>query len=70
MEAEMLHDLLRGEPFGPFEVRMSNGDVHEVRHREFAFLLRSDLVIGNPETDRVAICSLMRVASVQTLQLA
>ncbi len=70
MNADTLRELLNRNPFEPFEVRLSNGDVHQVRHPEFAFVLKSTLVIGYPDSDRVAICALLHVASVQTMQAA
>ena len=57
-------------PFEPFEVRLTNGDVHQVRHPEFAILLRSNLIIGYADSDRFAICSLLHIASVQTIHPA
>ncbi len=62
--------MLKRRPFEPFEVRLSNGDAHSVRHPEFAFVLKSNLVMSDPLSDRVTICSLLHIASVQTLQAA
>ena len=68
MTIETIQDLLRKTPFQPFEVRMSDGESYEVRHPEFAFVLKTNLVIGDPDSDRVWICALLHVASVETLQ--
>jgi hypothetical protein len=65
---ETLEELLHRQPFEPFEVRLSNGDAFQVKHPEFAMLLKSRLVIGSPESDRVVFCSLLHVANAQTLQ--
>ena len=62
--------MLRRRPFEPFEVRLSNGDVHQVRHPEFAFVLRSNMLIGYPDSDRFAVCSLLHIASVLPLHAA
>ena len=70
MTLETIQDLLKRVPFQPFEVRMSNGDRHEVRHPEFAFVLKTNLVIGDPESDKVWICALLHIADVETLQAA
>jgi len=61
MSAESIQQLLEKQPFEPFEVRMSHGEVHQVKHPEFAFVLKSNLIIGYPGTDRFAICSLMHI---------
>ena len=49
---------------------MSNGDRHEVRRPQFAFVLKTNLVIGDPESDKVWICALLHIAGVETLQAA
>jgi hypothetical protein len=65
MNAETIHELLHRQPFDPLEVRLSNGDVHRIPHPEFAMLLRSTLVIGVPDSDRVILCSLLHIASIE-----
>ena len=65
MNAETIRELLRRQPFEPLEVRLSNGDVYQIPHPEFAILLKSTLVIGVPDSDRVIICSLLHIASIE-----
>jgi hypothetical protein len=67
MNHDAVQDLLRRQPFEPFELRLTNGEKHEVRHPEMALLLRSRLVIALPD-DRMVICPLLHIASVETLQ--
>ena len=52
MNAETIREFIRKQPFEPFEVRLSNGDVHQVRHPEFGMLLNHTLVIGYPDWTR------------------
>lgn len=70
MNPQTLRELLQRRPFQPFEVRMSNGDVYQVRYPDFAFVLRSNFVIGDPDADNVAICALDQMASVNLPQPA
>ncbi|MEX0715403.1 MAG: hypothetical protein WD066_02395 [Planctomycetaceae bacterium] len=70
MTAETIRQLLQQRPFVPFAVRMSNGDVFEVGHPEFAILLRNNLIVGFPDSDHFAICALLHIADVQPLQTA
>jgi len=70
MNLETLRGMLRQRPFQPFEVRMSNGDVYQIRYPDFAFVLRSNLVIGDPDADRLALCALDQMASVNVPQPA
>ena len=64
-----MQELLRRQPFEPLEIRLTNGEKHEVRHPEMALLLRSRVLIALPD-DRVVICPLLHIASVETLQSA
>jgi hypothetical protein len=65
MNTETVRQLLDLRPFEQLQVRLSNGDVHLVRHPEFAMLLRNTLVIGYPDSDRVAICGLLHIANIE-----
>jgi hypothetical protein len=67
MNTETIQQLLRRQPFQPLEIRMSNGDRHEIRHPEVALLLRSNLVLGSPESDDFKFCSLLHIAEVNSL---
>ena len=67
MNAETIRELLRRQPFEPLEVRLSNGDVHRIPHPEFAILLKSTLIIGIPDSDRVILCSLLHIASIERI---
>jgi hypothetical protein len=69
MNHEAMQELLRRQPFEPFEIRLTNGEKHEVRHPEMVLLLRSRLVIALPD-DGMVICPLLHIASVETLQSA
>jgi hypothetical protein len=70
MNAEYFRELLRRQPFEPFAVHLSNGEVHAVRHPECATLTNTRIVIVDPEADRITVCSLLHVASVKLLQPA
>ncbi|MGD0897267.1 MAG: hypothetical protein ABR915_05480 [Thermoguttaceae bacterium] len=69
MNREAMEELLRRQPFEPFEIRLTNGEKHEVRHPEMVLMLKSRLVIALPD-DRMVICPLLHIASVETLQSA
>ena len=67
MNHDAIQELLRRQPFEPFEIRLTNGERHEVRHPGMALLLQTRIVIALPE-DRMVICPLRHIASVETLQ--
>jgi len=51
-------------------MHLSNGEVHQVPPTEFAMLLRSALVIGMPDSDRVICCALLPIASIERMPTA
>ncbi len=67
MNAETVREFLTRQPFQPLQIHVSNGEVHEVRHPEFAMLLRSTLVIGISDSDRVICCALLHIASIERM---
>lgn len=70
MNAETIRELIRQQPFAPFKLRMTNGDVFEVRHPEMALVLKTKVIVGDPENDHSWICSLLHVASIESSQAA
>jgi hypothetical protein len=70
MNANTLQEMIEARPFQPFEVRMSSGDVYQVRYPNFAILMRTRLVIADPDADHLAICALDHIASVNVLRAA
>jgi len=70
MNSDTFQNLLRRQPFQPLEVRMSNGDAHQIRHLEMAFLLRSSIILGSPESDDFEFLSLLHVVDVKAMPTA
>ncbi len=68
MNIEAIQAMMRRQPFAPFEVHLSNGEVHEVRHPENAVLLMSNLLLVYPEKDSFVVCAWSHVAGAQPLQ--
>ena len=69
MNYETLRELLDRRPFEPFEIRLSNSEKYEVRHPEMALLLKSRIIIGDAENDKMTICGLIHINSIETLQI-
>ena len=70
MNRDAMLELLRRQPFEPFEMRLTNGEKHKIRHPEMALLQRSRIVVSVPNSDRMVIIPLLHIASVETLQSA
>lgn len=51
-------------------MRLSSGDSFLIRHPEMALLLKSKVIIGLPDEDKFAICALLHVTNVRTVQAA
>jgi len=69
MNTATFQSFLRHQPFQPIEVRMSNGDVHQIRHPETAFLLRSSVILGSPESDNFEFLSLLHIVNVKAIPM-
>lgn len=68
MNMETIREWLNRVPFEPFEIRLSNGETHQVRHPENLALGKNRLVIVDPELDRAVHCALIHVNSIAALQ--
>lgn len=70
MNSDVIREWLTRQPFEPFELRLSNGQVFQVRHPEVVAVGRSQIALYSPETDRFAHIALIHVNSIQALQSA
>jgi hypothetical protein len=68
MKPEAVREMLDHRPFEPFEVIMSSGERHLVKHPEFAILLPSRVIVTDPVADRAAILSLKHVTELRPAQ--
>lgn len=69
-----IRDLLQRRPFEPFRVVLSSGDSYDVRHPEFAWLVKGGLYVGLPDEeggkenglpDRAVYCSALHIAALE-----
>ncbi|HWB14342.1 MAG TPA: hypothetical protein VG826_34270 [Pirellulales bacterium] len=67
---ETIRAWLHRAPFEPFEVRLSSGEVHQVRHPENVALGKNRIIIVDPDTDKAVHCALIHVNSITALQAA
>ena len=68
MNGDLIRQRLKREPFEPFEVHMSSGDVYQVRHPEHALVTGANVYVWHPETDHVASCSLLHITGLEINQ--
>jgi hypothetical protein len=71
MTTQPFRDLLTRQPFEPFRLVKSSGQTYDVRHREMAMLMKTDLLVGTDEVEglptRFRVCSLLHVTAVEPL---
>jgi len=75
MTIEALRQLLTRQPFEPMQVKMSSGEVFEIRQPEMAAIARGGLIIILPDadgspSDKVEFCSFLHIAGVETAAFA
>ena len=72
MTVQTFRELLTQQPFRPFRIVMSSGQVYDIRHPEMAMLTRNDLLVGVGDTKEgvpaeFRICSLLHVTAIEPL---
>jgi hypothetical protein len=70
MNMETILELLHQKPFEPFEIRLSNGEIHQIRHPENVAVAKTRLAIAYPEADRIVLCSLVHINSLEAVRAA
>ena len=71
MNHDYFKELLENRLFVPFAIHLSSGQVYSVRYPGCALLTRTRLVIAKlQDADKIYVCSLLHVTSVERLQSA
>jgi hypothetical protein len=70
MRYEDIKELLDEHPYKPFRVFMTEGKTFDILHRQFAFLMKSRLLVGIPsETpDHAHQCALPHIVRIEELR--
>jgi hypothetical protein len=67
MVADSIRDFLDREPFHPFRVRASSGATYDVRIPGLVMLLKSQLLIAEPKSDRYSLIPFLHVAGIELI---
>ena len=70
MNADVIREWLTRQPFEAFELRLSNGEAHQVHHPEMIAIGKTRIAPFHPESDRFVHIALIHVNSIQALQSA
>jgi hypothetical protein len=65
MSGDLIRERLRKQPFEPFEVHVSSGDVYQVKHPEQGLVTGTNFYVWFPETDHVASLSLLHITGLE-----
>jgi hypothetical protein len=60
-----IRDLLKAQPFIPFDVRTASGEVHRIKHPEMGFLAGMWLIVYYPELNQTRLVSQMQVTEIE-----
>jgi len=67
MSSDELREFLDREPFEPFRVRLSSGDVYEVRNPDLVVVMHSRLFVAESGTNRYTLIPFLHIAAVETV---
>ncbi|MBI5864590.1 MAG: hypothetical protein HZB38_08790 [Planctomycetes bacterium] len=67
MTAAAIRELLDREPFHPFRVRASSGAAYDVRNPGLVVVLKSQLLIAEPKSDRYSLIPFLHVAGIELI---
>ena len=67
MSSEALRKFLDREPFEPFRVGLNSGHAYEVRNPGLTVVMRSRLLIADPDSDRYTLIPFLHIAAVETI---
>lgn len=65
MIATTIREWLRREPFAPFVIRASSGQAVRVASPELAVLMKSEIFVAAPNSDRSTILPYLHIAGVE-----
>ena len=66
--ADTIQEMLEREPFEPFRVVTASGESYAVRNPHLVALLRSEVFIAHPNSDRRTFVPLRNVTAVETIR--
>jgi hypothetical protein len=67
MNLDSIRNLLSSDPFEPIEIRLANGDRHPVVDPYNVGVGKNVVMIGYPDSDRVAWCTPHQIVSIEKL---
>ena len=67
---ESIVDLINAEPFHPFKIILTSGEVHEIPNPNLVAVGKSVIVLCWPKSDRISILRQNQIVSIDVPQAA
>ena len=67
MAIDHIRELLERDPFKPFRIRASSGTSYDVRNPGLVVVMKTQIFIASPNSDRSSVIPFLHVAGVETL---
>jgi len=67
MNLDTVRDFMNLEPFEPIEIRLANGDRHQVVDPDNIAVGKSAVMIGYSDSERIAWCTPHQIVSIEKL---
>lgn len=66
MSSEELREFLEREPFEPIRIRLSTGDVYDIKNPGLTVVMRSRLLVAAPDSDKYTLIPFLHIAAIET----
>jgi len=70
MESNTLQEMLRREPFAPFQLKLSGGKTIDIVDPELVVVMRREIFVAETSRDRWHIYSLRHIVGVDSAEAA
>jgi len=67
MNLDAIRHFLNADPFQPIELRLANGDRHQVRNSDNRAVGKNVVVVTYDDSDRIAWCTPHQVVSIEKI---
>ena len=65
--ADNIREKLAREPFQPFRLRLTSGDSYTIRNPDLVVVMKSELFVAHPNSDRHTFIPMWHVAAVEAM---
>jgi hypothetical protein len=70
MNLDTIRHMMNIDPFEPFEIRLANGDRHQIHSSDNIAVGKSTVMIAYDDSNRIAWCTPHQIVSVEKVKRA